>query len=86
MDWLFLRKQEVLDLHAQLIETFGGSYGLRDEGGLESAIAAAEHRVYYESAPLAVCAATYAYHLCQAHAFLDGNKRVAAAAAELFID
>jgi death-on-curing protein len=32
-----------------------------------------------------VCAATYAYHLTKAHAFLDGNKRIAAAAAELFL-
>lgn len=32
------------------------------------------------------CAATYAFHLSQAHAFLDGNKRVAAAAAEIFLE
>jgi death-on-curing protein len=32
------------------------------------------------------CAATYAYHLSQAHAFLDGNKRVAAAIAEAFLE
>jgi death on curing protein len=30
--------------------------------------------------------ATYAYHLTQAHAFLDGNKRVAAAVAEIFLE
>jgi death-on-curing protein len=35
---------------------------------------------------LGVCAATYAYHLTQAHAFLDGNKRVAAAVAEIFLE
>ncbi|MCE7986013.1 MAG: type II toxin-antitoxin system death-on-curing family toxin [Caldilinea sp. CFX5] len=40
----------------------------------------------YENASLAVCAATYAYHLTQSHAFVDGNKRVAAAATELFIE
>ena len=32
------------------------------------------------------CAATYAYHLTQAHAFLDGNKRVAAAVTETFLN
>lgn len=31
-------------------------------------------------------AATYAYHLTQAHAFFDGNKRVAAAVSEIFLD
>jgi death on curing protein len=33
-----------------------------------------------------MCAATYAYHLTQAHAFLDGNKRLAAAVAEIFLE
>lgn len=59
--------------------------GLRDEGTLESALAAPENRAHYEAASLPICAATYAYHVTQAHAFLDGNKRIAAAATELFI-
>jgi death-on-curing protein len=83
---LFLRKQEVLNIHSKLIEDFGGSHGLREEGALESALAAAENRAFYESADLAVCAATYAYHLTQAHAFIDGNKRVAAAVAEVLLE
>jgi death on curing protein len=82
---LFLRKDELLALHAALIHTFGGIEGLRDEPGFESALASPEHRAYYEEANLAVCAATYAYHLTKAHAFLDGNKRIAAAATELFV-
>lgn len=81
----FLTKEEVLRLHEQGIEEFGGSHRLRDEGALESALLAVENRAYYEEAGLAVCAATYVYHLTQAHAFLDGNKRIGAAAALLFI-
>lgn len=46
-------------------------------------MAAAENRAHYEDADISVCAATYAYHIAQAHAFLDGNKRVAAAASEI---
>jgi death-on-curing protein len=76
----------VLGIHAGLIEVFGGIEGLRDEGALESALAAAENREHYENADLATCAATYAYHLSQAHAFVDGNKRVAAAVAEIFLE
>jgi death-on-curing protein len=57
----FLRKQEVLDIHTRLIEEFGGAHGMRDEGALESALAAAEHREYYENVDLVTCAATYAY-------------------------
>jgi death-on-curing protein len=83
---LFLRKPEVLAIHAWLIEAFGGVHGLRGESALESALAAAENRAHYEGADLAACAATYAYHLSQAHAFLDGNKRVAAAVAEIFLE
>ncbi len=82
---LFPTRQEVLNLHAQNIEEFGGMHGLRDQGALESALMSAENRTHYEQAGLAVCAATYAFHLTQAHAFIDGNKRIAAAVAELFL-
>lgn len=83
---LFLRKSEVVAIQVRLIDQFGGIQGLRDEGALEAALAAVENRVYYEQADLVTCAATYAFHLSQAHAFLDGNKRVAAAAAEIFLE
>ena len=83
---VFLRKQEVIDIQDRLVEEFGGSKGLRDEGALESALAAVENRAFYENADLAICAATYVYHLTQAHAFTDGNKRVAAAVSEVFIE
>ncbi|MGE0084509.1 MAG: type II toxin-antitoxin system death-on-curing family toxin [Desulfococcaceae bacterium] len=83
---LFLYKIEVIEIHKKLIEEFGGIHGLRDEGALESALAAAENRAYYENADIAICAATYAYHLTQAHAFIDGNKRIAAAISEIFLE
>ncbi len=83
---LFLRTHEVLAIHAHAIEEFGGGHGVRDAGALEAALTAAENRAYYEQATLITCAATYAYHLTQAHAFLDGNKRVAAAVAEIFLE
>ncbi len=72
---LFLYKTEVIDIHERLIEEFGGINGLRDEGALESALSSVENRAYYENADILICAATYAYHLTQAHAFIDGNKR-----------
>ena len=82
----FPTQAEVELMHVKLIEETGGSYGLRDGGALESALKAAENRAYYEDAPLAVLGATYAFHLSQAHAFIDGNKRIAAVAAELFLE
>lgn len=83
---LFLYKSEVIDIHKKLIEDFGGIHGLRDEGALESALTSAENRAYYENADITTCAATYAYHLAQAHAFIDGNKRIAAAVSEIFVE
>lgn len=83
---LFLYKSEVIDIQKKLIKEFGGIHGLRDEGALESALASAENRAYYENADIVTCAATYAYHLAQAHAFIDGNKCIAAAVSEIFVE
>jgi death-on-curing protein len=82
----FPEKLDVLTVHAALIAETGGTDGVRDEALLESALAAVENRHRYEAADVVVCAATYAYHLTQAHAFLDGNKRVAAAITETFLE
>ena len=80
----FPQKLDVLTVHGLLIAETGGTSGLTDEALLESALTAAENRNHYESADAVRCAATYAYHLTQSHAFLDGNKRVAAAVTEAF--
>lgn len=82
---LFPTKAEILTIHARSLREQGGSAGIRDEGVLESALVAAQNRVWYEGADLVACAATYAYHLAMAHAFIDGNKRVAAATTETFL-
>ena len=82
----FPEKLDVLTVHARLIAETGGTSGLRDEALLESALAAAKNRHAYEAVDVVTCAATYAYHLAQSHAFLDGNKRVAAAVAEAFLE
>ena len=82
----FPEKLDVLTVHATLIAQTGGKSGLRDEALFESALAAAENRYRYEAADAVSCAAAYAYHLTQAHAFFDGNKRVGAAITEAFLE
>src|SRR5438309_7693703 len=82
---LFPRKDEVLEIHRRLIEQSGGSPGICDEGLLDSALVAAANRQHYEGADLASCAATYAFHLTRNHPFVDGNKRIGAAVAEIFV-
>ena len=76
----FYTIEAVLALHQLNIERFGGSPGICDQGALESALNAPIDRAYYEEADEFKCAAAYGFNLCQAHAFVDGNKRVAAAA------
>lgn len=81
----FLSNQQVVIIHDRTIAEHGGTPGLRDAGALESALMAVRNRVLYENAQVITCAATYAYHLSQAHAFLDGNKRIAAQTTEIFL-
>lgn len=82
----FVDITSALIIQQKLIDRFGGIHGLSDEGALESAMNAAENRFYYETQNIAQIAATYAFHLSQAHVFLDGNKRIAAAVAGVFLE
>ncbi len=86
-DPAFLTLDEVLALHADQIERYGGSRGLRDLGLLESAIAAprATFGGVLLHPTLPEMAAAYLFHLVQNHPFVDGNKRVGLAAASAFL-
>lgn len=79
---LFLTLEEVLDLHHQLIERFGGTAGVLDPGLLESALARPRSGYY---ASLSEQAAALMQSLAGNHAFVDGNKRVAFAATAVFL-
>ena len=86
MEPVFLSVDEVLEIHEQQIERYGGSSGIRDAGGLESAVATPQATFGGEflHASIPGMAAAYLFHLCQNHAFIDGNKRVGANAAITF--
>lgn len=82
----WLTRIVVEHIHAELIEEHGGSFGLRDEGLLESALARPRQRWAYEpDTDLCALAAAYAFGLAKNHAFIDGNKRVAFMAAYSFL-
>ncbi len=87
MNVRFLGLEQVVAMHLDLIERYGGAAGLRDLGLLESAIAAPEVSFdgTYLHGTLPEMAAAYLYHLAQNHAFIDGNKRVAAASMFMFL-
>ena len=73
-------------MHSELIQMFGGSYGLRDAGLLESAIARPlQHENYSPGATVAELGAVLCWGLLKNHAFVDGNKRIAFAALVTFL-
>jgi death on curing protein len=84
---VFLSLDEVLEIHQQQIELYGGSSGLRDIPGFESAVATPQSTFGGEflHTSIPAMAAAYLFHLCQNHAFMDGNKRVGANAALTFL-
>jgi death-on-curing protein len=71
----WLTKEDVLDAHGRQLLTFGGASGVRDEGGLESAVARPINKWRYEGAELPELAAAYAFGIVRNHPFVDGNKR-----------
>lgn len=83
----FLSLEKILEIHQIQIREYGGSDGLRDVGLLQSAVAmpAAEFGGQYLHTDLYEMAAAYLYHLALNHPFVDGNKRVAAMAADIFL-
>jgi death-on-curing protein len=83
-----LSVEQVLGLHEQLVHEFGGATGLRDRGLLESAVARPAMTFDGEDLyrDLAAKAAALMHSLAANHSFVDGNKRIGAAAAEWFVD
>jgi death-on-curing protein len=81
----WVRRDGVLVVHDRQIELFGGQYGLRDAGLLDSAIARPKNFYYYEEADIIRLAAAYGYGICQNHPFVDGNKRTAFVVAVAFL-
>jgi death on curing protein len=83
----FLKLSEILLAHEIQIARFGGMGGIRDEGLLESALAQPEatfngellHSTIHDQA------AAYLYHIAKNHPFVDGNKRTAFAAMDVFL-
>ena len=81
----FLTLDEVLRIHARSLAEHGGSDGTRDPGLVESALASAKNTFYYAHGNLFDIAASYAFHLAESQAFIDGNKRTAVASALVFL-
>mgnify|MGYP006308839525 CR=1 FL=1 len=84
---IFLPKEVILFFHEQLIQTYGGTYGIRDEKLLDSALeqpkTTFEDKYLHDT--LIKMAAAYGFHLCNNHPFVDGNKRISLVAMDVFL-
>ena len=84
---IHLTLADVVALHVYAMERYGiPPRPLRSEGALESAIQRARMAEHYEEADVVRQAAVLASGISQAQAFMDGNKRTAFLAADVFLE
>jgi death-on-curing protein len=86
-DCIHLTVEIVREIHAAVLAAFGGADGVRDQGLLESAVAAPQATFGGQSpfSDLIEIAAACLFYLCRNHPFVDGNKRTAMTAAITFL-
>ena len=83
----WLSKALILAIHDEQLAEHGGGTAVRDDGLLESALMRPQNRLAYDAAAdLATLAAAYAFGLARNYSFIDGNKRTAYVAAEVFLE
>ncbi|MBI5181345.1 MAG: type II toxin-antitoxin system death-on-curing family toxin [Nitrospirae bacterium] len=85
---IFLTLAEVIEIHSDQINRYGGSHVIRDINLLSSAIAMPHASFFGEFLhnDIYKMAAAYAFHICQNHPFIDGNKRTALASVLVFLE
>jgi death-on-curing protein len=83
--WVWLSSDVLLAVHDEQLAEHGGAAGVRDMGLFESALARPRNLVGYGSPDVCELAAAYGYGLARNHPFIDGNKRTAFVAVELFL-
>jgi death-on-curing protein len=81
----WLPKDLILAVHNRQLAEHGGGIGVRDEGLLESALARPQNLFAYGESDVTALAGAYAFGIAKNHPFIDGNKRTAFVACELFL-
>lgn len=84
--WIWLDADVLRAVHEEQLAEHGGVSGTRDEGLFESALARPQNLVAYGDPDAADLAAAYGFGIARNHPFIDGNKRTAFVAVELFLD
>jgi death-on-curing protein len=83
--WVWIEPNVIWAVHEEQLAEHGGASGVRDAGLLESALARPRNLVSYGQPDAADLAAAYGFGLARNHPFIDGNKRTAFVAVELFL-
>lgn len=83
----YLTVEEILRLHFQIIEDFGGSHGVRDENRLRSVVVAPAQEVFGHEQYHTICekAAVYVRNIIGDYPFTDGNKRTTVVVCGIFL-
>jgi len=84
----YLSAEQILELHSRAIELFGGLDGMRSESQFLSAVFQPQQSAFGDDAYKTIPekAAAYGFFIAESQAFIDGNKRTAAAALLVFLD
>ncbi len=84
----FLTLAEVIEIHSDQIQRYGGTEGTRDINLLSSAVAMpyASFSGSFFHSNIYEMAAAYAFYICRNHPFVDGNKRTALASPLVFLE
>ncbi len=83
--WVWIQQAVLLAVHSEQLAEHGGLPGVRDRNGLASAIARPENLAHCGDPDAADLAAAYGFGIARNHPFIDGNKRTAFVAVELFL-
>ena len=83
--WVWVDARAIVAIHDEQLAEHGGGAGMRDQKLLASALARPNNLAAYEKPDAAALAASYAVALAKNHPFVDGNKRTAFVALELFL-
>jgi death on curing protein len=83
--WVWLSRKVMLAVHDEQLAEHGGQFGVRDMALFDSALARPQQVAAYGEPTAATLAASYGHGIARNHPFLDGNKRTAFVAVELFL-
>jgi death on curing protein len=83
--WKSIDAAVISAVHEAQLSEHGGIVGVRDAGLLDSALMRPQNVSQYETPDAAALAAAYGFGISRNHPYLDGNKRTAFVAVELFL-